>query len=126
MMLKGGIGAVALTSILVSSAAWAQDKIKVGVTATLEGTYTILGVDGIAGFNAAVKKYGPKAGGKELDFVIASIDATPGSALRAVNTLIEQDKVQILLSTLSGDEGIAVKNFSPTHPELTFINSASG
>ena len=77
MMLKGGIGAVALTSILLSSAAWAQEKIKVGVTATLEGTYTILGVDGIAGFNAAVKKYGPKAGGKELEFVIASTDATP-------------------------------------------------
>src|ERR1700722_11327971 len=126
VMLKGGIGAVALTSILLSSAAWAQEKIKVGVTATLEGTYTILGVDGIAGFNAAVKKYGPKAGGKELDFVIASTDATPDSALRAVKKLIEQDKVQILLSPLSGDEGIAVKNFSTTHPELTFINSASG
>src|SRR5580693_4495091 len=126
MMLKGGIGAVALTSILLSSAAWAQEKIKVGVTATLEGTYTILGVDGIAGFNAAVKKYGPKAGGKELEFVIASTDATPDSAVRAVKKLIEQDKVQILLSPLSGDEGIAVKNFSKTHPELTFINAASG
>jgi branched-chain amino acid transport system substrate-binding protein len=125
-MLKSGIGAVALTSILLSSAAWAQEKIKVGVTATLEGTYTILGVDGIAGFNAAVKKYGPKAGGKELEFVIASTDATPDSAVRAVKKLIEQDKVQILLSPLSGDEGIAVKNFSMTHPELTFINSASG
>src|SRR5258707_1233264 len=74
VMLKGGIGAVALTSILLSSAAWAQEKIKVGVTATLEGTYTILGVDGMAGFNAAVKKYGPKAGGKELEFVVASTD----------------------------------------------------
>src|SRR6202046_3786841 len=126
VMLKGGIGAVALTSILLSSAAWAQEKIKVGVTATLEGTYTILGVDGIAGFNAAVKKYGPKAGGKELEFVIASTDATPDSAVRAVKKLIEQDKVQILLSPLSGDEGIAVKDFSKTHPELTFINSASG
>ena len=40
--------------------------------------------------------------------------------------LIEQDKVQILLSPLSGDEGIAVKNFAKTHPELTFINAASG
>src|ERR1700735_1789281 len=125
-MLKGGIGAVALTSILLSSAAWAQEKIKVGVTATLEGTYTILGVDGMAGFNAAVKKYGTKAGGKELEFVVASTDATPDSAVRAVKKLIEQDHVQILLSPLSGDEGIAVKNFAKTHPELTFINAASG
>ena len=48
-MLKSGMRALALTSILLSSAAWAQDKIKVGITATLEGTYTILGIDGIAG-----------------------------------------------------------------------------
>ena len=125
-MVKSVLGATALASVLLSGGALAQDKIKVGVTATLEGTYTILGVDGIAGFNAAVKKYGSKAGGKELEFVIASTDATPDSAIRAVKKLIEQDKVQILLSPLSGDEGIAVKNFSTTHPELTFINSASG
>ena len=87
---------------------------------------TILGVDGIAGFNAAVKKSNTKAGGKELEFVIASTDATPDSAVRAVKKLIEQDHVQILISPLSGDEGIAVKNFSKTHPELTFINAASG
>ena len=34
--------------------------------------------------------------------------------------------MQILLSPLSGDEGIAVSNFAKTHPELTFINAASG
>jgi branched-chain amino acid transport system substrate-binding protein len=126
VMLKSGIGAVALAGTLLSNAAWAQDKIKVGVTATLEGTYTALGVDGMGGFNAALKKYGSKAGGKELEFVIASTDATPDSAVRAVRKLIDQDHVQILISPLSGDEGIAVKNFSRTHPELTFIKAASG
>src|ERR1700678_726539 len=125
-MIKRQIGLAALASVLLAGVAHAQDKIKVGVTATLEGTYTILGVDGIAGFNAAVKKYNSMAGGKQLEFVIASTDATPDSAVRAVRKLIDQDKVQILLSPLSGDEGIAVKNFSKTHPELTFINAASG
>ncbi len=125
-MLKRSLGLAALTSLLLSGAAFAEDTIKVGVTATLEGTYTVLGVDGMGGFNAAVKKYGPTAGGKKLEFVIASTDATPDSAVRAVRKLIEQDQVQILLSPLSGDEGIAVKNFAKTHPELTFINAASG
>src|ERR1700747_86652 len=125
-MLKGGVGLIALSGLLLSGAAVAQEKIKVGVTATLEGTYTVLGEDGIRGFKVAVNKYGGKAGGKELEFVIASTDATPDSAIRAVKKLIEQDKVQILLSPLSGDQGIRVKNFSTTHPELTFINSASG
>ena len=125
-MLKRHIGLAAMASVLLAGAAQAQDKIKVGVTATLEGTYTILGVDGIAGFNAAVKNYKSMAGGKQLEFVIASTDATPDSAIRAVRKLIDQDKAQILISPLSGDEGIAVKNFSKTHPELTFINAASG
>src|ERR1700678_4386317 len=125
-MMKGSVRLAALASLFMTGAAFAQEKIKVGVTATLEGTYTVLGEDGIRGFKTALNKYGTKAGGKELEFVIASTDATPDSAVRAVKKLIEQDKVQILLSPLSGDEGIAVKDFSKTHPELTFINSASG
>src|SRR6201985_459532 len=125
-MLKSCVGLVALSSLVLSSAAFAQDKIKVGVTATLEGTYTVLGEDGIRGFQTALNTLGKKVGDKELEFVIASTDATPDSAVRAVRKLIEQDKVQILLSLLSGDEGIAVQNFAKTHPELTFVNAASG
>jgi ABC-type branched-subunit amino acid transport system substrate-binding protein len=136
-MLKSGIGGVALAGVLLASAAQAQEKIKVGVTATLEGTYTLLGEDGMRGFKQALKPYGGtigdnasdlsiKVGGKELEFVVASTDATPDSAVRAVRKLVEQDKAQILISPLSGDEGIAVKNFSRTHPELTFINASSG
>jgi branched-chain amino acid transport system substrate-binding protein len=125
-MLKSSLGVVALTSLLLSSAAMAQEKIKVGVTATLEGTYTVLGEDGMRGHQTALNVLGKKVGDKELEFVVASTDATPDSAIRAVRKLIEQDKVQILLSPLSGDEGIAVKNFAKTHPELTFVNAASG
>src|ERR1700684_2702535 len=125
-MLKGSVGLAALASLFLTGAAFAQEKIKVGVTATLEGTYTVLGEDGMRGFQTALNKFGTKIGDKQLEFVVASTDATPDSAVRAVRKLIEQDKVQILLSPLSGDEGIAIKNFAKTHPELTFINAASG
>src|SRR5947209_11109823 len=125
-MWKCSVGLIALSSLFLSGAAIAQEKIRVGVTATLEGTYTVLGEDGIRGHQTALNVLGKKIGDKELEFVIASTDATPDSAIRAVRKLIEQDKVQILLSPLSGDEGIAVKNFAKTHPELTFVNAASG
>jgi branched-chain amino acid transport system substrate-binding protein len=39
-MLKGSLWLAAFASLLMSGTAFAQDKIKVGVTATLEGTYT--------------------------------------------------------------------------------------
>jgi ABC-type branched-subunit amino acid transport system substrate-binding protein len=125
-MLKRSVGLIALGTLLFSGAAIAQEKIRVGVTATLEGTYTVLGEDGMRGHQTALNVLGKKVGNKELEFVVASTDATPDSAVRAVRKLIEQDKVQILLSPLSGDEGIAVKNFAKTRPELTFINAASG
>ena len=125
-MLKGTLGLAALATLLLSGVAMAEDTIKIGVTATLEGTYTVLGEDGMRGFQTAINKFGTKIGDKQLEFVVASTDATPDSAVRAVRKLIEQDKVQILLSPLSGDEGIAVKNFAKTHPELTFVNAASG
>jgi branched-chain amino acid transport system substrate-binding protein len=121
-----GVGAVALGCLMLSGGAQAQEKIKVGVTATLEGTYTVLGEDGIRGLKTALKKYGTTIAGKDLEFVIASTDATPDSAVRAARKLVEQDKVQLMISPLSGDEGIAVKNFAKTHPEVTFINGGSG
>jgi len=125
-MLKSSLGLIALSSLLLSGTAFAQEKIKVGVTATLEGTYTVLGEAGMRGHQTALNVLGKKIGDKELEFIVASTDATPDSAVRAVRKLIEEDKVQILLSPLSGDEGIAVKNFAKTHPELTFVNAASG
>jgi branched-chain amino acid transport system substrate-binding protein len=125
-MLKRSLAIVAFTGLLLSSPAFAQGKIRVGITATLEGTYTVLGEDGMRGHQTALNVLGKKVGDKELEFIVASTDATPDSAVRAVRKLIEQDKVQILVSPLSGDEGIAVKNFAKTHPELTFINAASG
>ena len=112
-MSKCSMGLLALSSLFLSGAAIAQEKIKVGVTATLEGTYTVLGEDGMRGHQTALNVLGKKVGDKELEFIVASTDATPDSAVRAVRKLIEQDKVQILLSPLSGDEGIAATSVDP-------------
>src|SRR4026208_1089223 len=125
-MFRSCAGLVALSSLLLSGAALAQEKIKVGVTATLEGTYTVLGEDGIRGHQTAINTLGKKIGAKETEFIIASTDATPDSAIRAVRKLIEQDKVQILLSPLSGDEGLAAKNFAKTKPAPTSLYAGFG
>ena len=125
-MLKGCLGLAALTGLFLSSAALAQDKIKVGVTATLEGTYTVLGEDGMRGYEVAVKAHNGMAGGKEIETIVAATDASPDSAVRAAKKLVEQDKVDVLISPLSGSEGIAVKDYSKTIPQITVINAASG
>src|ERR1700728_972099 len=104
----------------------AADKIKVGVTATLEGTYTVLGEDGMRGYDLAVEAHGGKAGGKEIETIVGATDASPDSAVRAAKKLVEQDKVDVLISPLSGSEGIAIRDYSKTQPQITDMNAASG
>lgn len=111
-----------------STAAFADShgKIKVGVLATLEGTYTALGEDGIRGMKTALGQIGDMMGGQEYEIIIQSTDTSPDSAVRGARKLVEQDKVDILLGPLSGSEGIAIRDYSKTQPQTTFINGISG
>lgn len=111
-----------------STAVSAQDAagpVKIGVLATLEGTYTALGEDGVRGLKMALAAAGNKAGGREVQLVIQSTDASPDSALRGARKLVEQDAVEIVIGPLSGSEGIAIRDYSKTQPKVTFINGIS-
>jgi len=104
----------------------AQDTIKIGVLATLEGPFAAGGQDGIRGAELALKEKGGMAGGKKIMLLKGSSDATPDKAVNATRKLVEQDKVNIMVGPLSGDEGVAVKNYSKSQPAITFINGSSG
>lgn len=109
-----------------SSASYAQDPIKVGVLATLEGTYTVLGEDGVRGVRTALGEIGNKMGGREVELILGPTDASPDSAVRAARKLVEQDQVELVIGPLSGSEGIAIRDYSKTQPGVTFINGVSG
>ncbi len=117
---------VALMSITNAFAGSKSGPVKVGVLATLEGTYTALGEDGVRGMKTALATFGEEAGGRELEIIIQSTDASPDSAVRGARKLVEQDKVDIVLGPLSGSEGIAIRDYSKTQPQVTFINGISG
>ncbi|MEM8951963.1 MAG: ABC transporter substrate-binding protein [Pseudomonadota bacterium] len=112
--------------MLLAAGAQAQEKLKIGVTATLEGTYTVLGEDGMRGFNVALQERGGQAGGKEIEVIVGSTDASPDSAVRAARKLVEQDEVDVLIAPLSGSEGIAIRDYAKTQPDMTFVNASSG
>jgi len=127
MKLKTRLLAVALLSsvALVPHTAMADGSIKVGLLATLEGAFTVLGQDGIRGAELALKEAGYMAGGKKIEIIKGSSDASPDSAVKAARKLVEQDGVAILIGPLSGDEGLAVKDYAKTKPDVTFINGTS-
>jgi ABC-type branched-subunit amino acid transport system substrate-binding protein len=116
--------AAAMVSLAVP--AQAQDKIKIGVLATLEGALTTLGEDALRGMEIAMKQAGAKAGGKTIEVITFSTNASPDSAVRGARKLVEQDKVDILIGPVSGSEGIAIRDYSKTQPQVTVINGSSG
>jgi branched-chain amino acid transport system substrate-binding protein len=65
------------------------------------------------------------AGGMKIEIIKGSSDASPDSAVKAARKLVEQDGVQILIGPLSGDEGLAVKDYAKTQPNVTFVNGTS-
>lgn len=116
--------AVALT--FVAFPASAEEIVKMGALATLEGAFTVLGQDGIRGVELALKEHNYMAGGKKIELIKGSSNGSPDSAVSATRKLVEQDKVQILIGPLSGSEGIAVKDYAKSHLQTTFLNGTSG
>ena len=128
-MKKALATSISALAVLSAGAAFADGHsapLKVGVLATLEGTYTALGEDGVRGLRTALAQRGEKMGGRDVELIIASTDASPDSAVRGARKLVEQDGVDIVIGPLSGSEGIAIRDYSKTQPQVTFLNGISG
>jgi branched-chain amino acid transport system substrate-binding protein len=114
--------------------------IKVGLLSTLEGPFAPFGEAANQGAKVALleaggkldgtgprdKVSGAKVGGKTIELVVESSDATPDVAVEAARRLVEQSKADAVVGPLSGDEGIAVKNYAKQHLDVTFVNGSSG
>ena len=126
-MRRNTLAAIATAAFIAAGSSLATaEPLKVGVLATLEGTYTVLGEDGVRGLRTALAQHDGMAGGREIQLVIGATDASPDSAVRAARKVVEQDQVEIVIGPLSGSEGIALRDYSKTQPQVTFINGISG
>jgi branched-chain amino acid transport system substrate-binding protein len=124
MWFRSVICTAALTA--VSSFAIAQGAtVKIGVLATLEGPFAAGGADAMRGAEMAIAARGGVVAGKKIELIKGSSNANPDVAVNAARKLVEQDKVEILVGPLSGGEGIAIKDYSKTQAQTTFINGAS-
>lgn len=122
--MKQVLGAL-LASVSLAGLAQAE-PLKIGMLATLEGPFTVLGEDSQRGFELALKEAGYEVAGREIEVIVGATDASPESALRAARKVVEQDGVDIVIGPLSGSEGIALRDYSKTQPQVTFINGISG
>ena len=120
--------AVSLTALTLAFAppALAQDApIRIGTIATLEGAFTTLGEEGMRGIELAMQEAGYGAGGRDIEIISESSNASPDSAVQAARKLVENNGVDIVIGPLSGSEGIAIRDYAKTQPDVTFVNGVS-
>jgi branched-chain amino acid transport system substrate-binding protein len=84
-----------------------------------------MGADCFRGAELALRQASMRAGGRPLEVIRGGTNATPDRATAEVRKLVEQDKVDIVVGPLSGSEGIAIKNYSRSQAQCTFMNGSS-
>ena len=98
--------------------------IKIGVLATLEGPYRVLGEDAIRGATLALNEFNSQVVGQTVELMVESTNAMGVSATQACERLIKQ--VDVFVGPLSGDEGDAVREFARQNPDRVFLNGVAG
>lgn len=106
-------------------AATAQNTIRIGGLATLDGPFVVLGQEAFRAMELAFEEANYTAGGRKIEWIKESSDGRPDVALTKARKLIEQDKVDILIGPMSGGEGLAVKEYAKQVPNRTFVNGFS-
>src|ERR1700682_496223 len=90
----------ATAMILGGMPAQAQEKLKIGLIATLSGPPAVLGQQLRNGFNLAVKTLGGKLGGRDTEVIVADDELKPDLAVNKVKTLVDRDKVDFVVGPI--------------------------
>ncbi len=107
------------------AAAGGSKVFKIGTTSTTEGPFAVFGPECFRGIEMAVAEVGGKVGDYTIQVIKEGTDVTPDQALKAAKKLIEQENVDILIGPLSGDQGLAIKEYARSKPNKTFFNGVS-
>jgi branched-chain amino acid transport system substrate-binding protein len=77
-----------------------QDKLKIGVIATLSGPPAVLGQQLRNGFELAIKQLGGKLGGREVEVLVQDDGLKPDVAVSKVKALVDRDKVDFVVGPI--------------------------
>ena len=138
-----GVLAAAATAAALAGGTLASGSataIKIGILSTCQGPFAPFYPETTAGARTALIQLtggkaagsgatspvrGAQVGGHPIQLVYGCSNAQPDVALKEARRLVEQAHVNILLGPLSGDEGIAVANYSKKQKNVTFVNGTS-
>ena len=125
LLLLAAWAALVSASLLIGGQATADDRsLKIGVLVPLEGAFEPLGKDALRGYELALGEHEKDDGERPIESFVESTDGTPETAIAKARMLIDRG-AEILIGPLAGIEGIAIREFAKSAPEVTFINGSS-
>jgi branched-chain amino acid transport system substrate-binding protein len=83
--------------LLGASGAVAQEKLKIGVIATLSGPPAVIGQQLRNGFQLGVRHLGGKLGGRQAEVIVQDDELKPDVAVTKARALAERDKVDFVV-----------------------------
>jgi branched-chain amino acid transport system substrate-binding protein len=100
MDMKTFVLLAAAAVILGGTGALGQEKLKIGIIATLSGPPAVLGQQLRNGFNLAVKDLNGKLGGRDVEVIVVDDELKPDLAVNKVKTLVDRDKVDFVVGPI--------------------------
>jgi branched-chain amino acid transport system substrate-binding protein len=100
MDMKTFVLLAAAAVILTGTGAQGQEKLKIGIIATLSGPPAVLGQQLRNGFNLAVKDLNGKLGGRDVEVIVADDELKPDLAVNKVKALVDRDKVDFVVGPI--------------------------
>ncbi len=111
-------------TIAASSAAFAQEKVKVGFMLPYTGTYASLGNAITNGFKQYVAENGGKLAGREVEYYTVDDESDPAKATENANKLVKRDKVDLLVGTVHSGVALAMAKVARENKTLLIVPNA--
>ena len=101
--------AAVLAALALAPTSLSADTVKIGVVQGLSGppAITDFGESYLQGIKSAVKDYEAKGGKHKIELVIYDDEANPQKAVSLVQRLMQNDKVPVIIGTVSSGNVLA-------------------
>lgn len=95
------LSGIAAAALFASSAAVAQDSIKIGVPMELSGRFVAYGASGKRGVELAAEVYGGKVAGKKIELLVRDIQSESQATISVFNELTSKEKVNYIIGPIA-------------------------
>ena len=103
-----------------------RDALRIGVVLPYSGVYAQLGEDITNGMLLYLEEVRGQVAGRPIQLIREDETADPGTALRKVTKLVEQDRVDILTGLVSTASAYAVRDYVHSAKSILIVSNAGG